>query len=199
MVELIEQSKMAVDELIDALGRAQIEAVLRISAAGMAGPPHPRKKGGAIGWHGRERGTICPKERKLLIERPRLRKKGCSEDGEVPVEITCSQVETDDGEMVLGVVRDVTTRKQAKDALCHSEERLRSIVETVKDYAVFTLVPKTAAWSTHVEPPHKILSSLNRDALGGRAVLTSSVVMRHQVQLHDAHYIVHTSHGRPIN
>ena len=55
MVELIEQSKLAVDELIDVLGRAQIEAVLRLSAQGIAGPPHPGKKGGAIGWHGGER------------------------------------------------------------------------------------------------------------------------------------------------
>lgn len=85
MVELIEQSKMAVDEMIDVLGRAQIEAVLRLSAEGMAGPPHPGKKGGAIGWHGRERGTVCLKERKLRVERPRLRKKGEGEDGEVPI------------------------------------------------------------------------------------------------------------------
>ncbi len=85
MVELIEQSKLAVDELIDILGRAQIEAILRLSAAGIAGPPHPGKKGGAIGWHGRERGTICLKERKLRIERPRLRKKGQGQEGEVPI------------------------------------------------------------------------------------------------------------------
>lgn len=85
MVELIEQSRMAVDELIDVLGRAQIEAVLRLSAEGVAGPPHPGKKGGAIGWHGRERGTVCLKERKLRVERPRLRKKGQGEDGEVPI------------------------------------------------------------------------------------------------------------------
>ncbi len=39
MVELIEQSKLAVDELIDVLGRAQIEAVLRLSAERIAGPP----------------------------------------------------------------------------------------------------------------------------------------------------------------
>ncbi len=85
MVELIEQSKMAVDELIDVLGRVQIEAVLRLSAERVAGPPHPGKKGGAIGWHGRERGTVCLKERKLRVERPRLRKKGEGEDGEVPI------------------------------------------------------------------------------------------------------------------
>jgi len=85
MVELIEQSKMAVDELIDALGRAQIEAVLRLSAQGIAGPPHPGKKGGAIGWHGGEEGTVCLKERKLRVRRPRLRKKGQGEEGEVPI------------------------------------------------------------------------------------------------------------------
>jgi putative transposase len=85
MVELIEESKMAVDELIDVLGRAQIEAVLRLSAERVAGPPHPGKKGGAIGWHGRERGAVCLKERKLRVERPRLRKKGEGEEGEVSI------------------------------------------------------------------------------------------------------------------
>jgi len=35
-VESIEPSKMAVDELIDVVGRAQIEAVLRLSAEGLA-------------------------------------------------------------------------------------------------------------------------------------------------------------------
>ena len=85
MVELIEQSKMAVDELIDVLGRAQVEAVLRLSAERIAGPPHPGKKGGTIGWHGREEGTVCLKERKLRVKRPRLRKKGQGGDGEVPI------------------------------------------------------------------------------------------------------------------
>ena len=84
MVELIEQSRMAVDELIDVLGRAQIEAVLRLSAERVAGPPHPGKKGGSIGWHGRETGTVCLKERKLRVQRPRLRKKGAGKEGEVP-------------------------------------------------------------------------------------------------------------------
>ncbi len=54
MVELIEQSKAAVDELIDVLGRATIEAVLKLSAEGIAGPPHPGKKGGrgGLAWAG---------------------------------------------------------------------------------------------------------------------------------------------------
>ncbi len=85
MVELIEQSKLAVDELIDVLGRASIEAVLQLSAEGVAGPPHPGKKGGAVGWHGNENGTVALAERKLRVRRPRLRKKGTGKEGEVPV------------------------------------------------------------------------------------------------------------------
>jgi putative transposase len=85
MVELIERSQVAVEEMVDVLGRATIEAVLKLSAEGIAGPPHPGKKGGAIGWHGRERGTVSLKERKLRVSKPRLRKKGQGKDGEVPI------------------------------------------------------------------------------------------------------------------
>jgi hypothetical protein len=41
MVDLIEQSRLAVDEQIDAAGRATIEAVLELSAAQVAGPRTP--------------------------------------------------------------------------------------------------------------------------------------------------------------
>ncbi len=113
MVELIEQSKMAVDDLIDVLGRAQIEAVLRLSAERVAGPPHPGKKGEAVGWHGRERGTVCLKERKLHVERPRLRKKGQGEGGEVP--LPAYEAMRQDGElgsrMLEILLRGVSTRQ----------------------------------------------------------------------------------------
>src|SRR2546426_10039828 len=85
MMELIEQSQVALDEVIDVAGRAMIEALLRLSAEGMAGPPHPGKKGGAIGWHGRGQGTGCLEERKLRVKRPRLRKEGAEEGGGGPV------------------------------------------------------------------------------------------------------------------
>lgn len=52
MVELIEASRMAVDELIDVLGRASIEAVLELSAMSIAGPRQRGRKGGEVGWHG---------------------------------------------------------------------------------------------------------------------------------------------------
>ena len=85
LVQLVDQSWMAVDELIDVLGRAQIEAVLRLSAERVAGPSHPGRKGGAIGWHGREQGTVCLRERRLRVERTRLRRKRRGKDGEVAV------------------------------------------------------------------------------------------------------------------
>ena len=113
MVELIEQSKMAVDELIDVLGRAQVEAVLRLSAERIAGAPHPGKKGGAIGWHGREEGTVCLKERKLRVKRPRLRRKGQGEDGEVPLPAyeAMRREEKLGGRMLEILLRGVSTRQ----------------------------------------------------------------------------------------
>jgi len=149
MVELIEQSKMAVDELIDVLGRAQVEAVLRLSAERVAGPPHPGKKGGEIGWHGREEGTVCLKERKLRVKRPRLRRKGQGKDGEVPI----PAYERMRGEEKLGsrmleiLLRGVSTRQYravlpemaetvgvsrssvSREAVEASEEELRRLCE----------------------------------------------------------------------
>ena len=46
MVELIEQSRLAVDELIDVLGRARLKAVLRPLSEG--GRRHPRQSGGPV-------------------------------------------------------------------------------------------------------------------------------------------------------
>lgn len=44
MLELIEQAQLAVDEVIDVMGRATIEAVLLMSAEQVAGPRTPGKK-----------------------------------------------------------------------------------------------------------------------------------------------------------
>jgi len=50
MVDLIEQSRLAVDELIDVAGRATIETVLQLSAEQLAGPRTPGAGGPAFRW-----------------------------------------------------------------------------------------------------------------------------------------------------
>ena len=50
----------ALDQIIDVIGRAAIEAVLDISAADVAGEKQPGKerKGGGAAYHGRQRGRV---------------------------------------------------------------------------------------------------------------------------------------------
>ena len=85
-VSLIEQSRLAVDELIAVMGRATIEAVLTLSARGLAGEKHQGRKGaGPIQWHGTQRGTVTLSDRKLRVRKPRLRKKGKGKTREVSV------------------------------------------------------------------------------------------------------------------
>jgi putative transposase len=76
MVDLIEQSRLAVDELIDVAGRATIEAVLQLSAEQVAGPRTPGQRRTSLLWHGRQAGRVCLKERKLGVTKPRRREKG---------------------------------------------------------------------------------------------------------------------------
>ncbi len=69
------------------VGRATIEAVLRLSAEQVAGPPQQgRMREGEVVWHGTQAGCIFLKERKLKVPKPRLRKKRVGAAGEVPVD-----------------------------------------------------------------------------------------------------------------
>jgi len=149
LVAQIEQAEVALDELIDVLGRATVEMVLRLSAERIAGPPHPGKKGGAVGWHGREEGTVCLKERKLRVKRPRLRRKGQGADGEVPIpayevmrsdqklgsrmlEILLRGVSTRQYRAVLPEMAEtvgVSRSSVSREAIAASEEELRRLCE----------------------------------------------------------------------
>ena len=84
-LELICNTEQAVDELIDVAGKAAIEAVLLLSAEQLAGPKQPGKSHGDIIWHGRQQGVVSLSERKLRIEKPRLRRKGCGTGKEVAI------------------------------------------------------------------------------------------------------------------
>jgi transposase-like protein len=85
MVELIEQAQLAVDEFIDVLGRAALEAVLELSAAQVAGPRHQGQAGGTVRRHGSQPGTVSLSTQKVRVRKPRLRTKTGGAGGEVPV------------------------------------------------------------------------------------------------------------------
>lgn len=87
MVELVERAELAIDEVIEVMGRATIEAVLDMSAEVLAGPKQAGKArgDGRACWYGRQGGQVYLAERKVHVERPRLRTKGQGEGGELEV------------------------------------------------------------------------------------------------------------------
>ncbi len=82
MLDLIQNTRTSIDELMYDAGRSLVEQLLVISATEVAGDKHPGRKGGEIRWHGSQRGQIVMDERKLNVERPRLRRRA---GGEVPI------------------------------------------------------------------------------------------------------------------
>jgi PAS domain S-box-containing protein len=77
-------------------------------------------------------------------------------DGQVRWVISKGQTHcNDDGEPIrmIGVTLDLTERKQAAEALRRSEQRFRSLVERVKDYAIFMLNPEgmVTSWNAGAE------------------------------------------------
>jgi PAS domain S-box-containing protein len=101
-----------------------------------------------------------------LLELPALTKSG----QQIYVELSLSPIglvdDTNGGRrFVLAVLRDVTERKLAEEALRHNEERFRLLVEGVKDYAIFMLDPdgKVASWN---EGAHRIKGYHHKEIVG---------------------------------
>ena len=115
MVDLIEQCRLACDELIEVAGRATVQAVLELSAQQVAGgPPHPgKRRRGETVWHGHQPGRVVLSDRKLCVERPRLRKRGGGEQSEVEIPAyTAMQKEPRLGARMLDILmRGVSTRQ----------------------------------------------------------------------------------------
>jgi putative transposase len=113
ILELIEQSRLAIDELIDVMGRASVEAVLELSAQQLAGPPQQGKARQAdIVWHGRQPGRVRLKERQLRVNKPRLRQKGRGANKEISVPAYEAMQRDATGERMLQILLNgVSTRR----------------------------------------------------------------------------------------
>lgn len=116
LMELLVQTEIALDEVVDLAGRATIEAVLQLSAQELAGPKHAGKATGEIRRHGCQAGIVALAERKLRIEKPRLRRKGKGAGGEVEIPAyTALATHPRLGERMLEIMLSgVSTRNYAK-------------------------------------------------------------------------------------
>jgi transposase-like protein len=113
MVDLIEQCRLACDELIDVTGRAAIEAVLQLSASQRAGGPgqQGKRRNGDVVFYGRQPGQVMLSDRKLEVQRPRLRSKGQGgREVEIPAYAAMQNREQLGARMLDILMRGVSTR-----------------------------------------------------------------------------------------
>jgi formate hydrogenlyase transcriptional activator len=88
-----------------------------------------------------------PHHRENYQAHPRARQMGAAmnlwglrKDGsEFPVDIMLKPIAAEDGSAVLSIIRDVTEQHEAQEQLRANDLRLRSIVESVSEYAIYLL------------------------------------------------------------
>ena len=88
-----------------------------------------------------------PAHRENYTAHPRTRQMGAAmnlfglrKDGtEFPVDIMLKPVETASGPVVLSFVRDITEQRAAVEALRANDQQLRTVIESVRDYAIYML------------------------------------------------------------
>ena len=113
LVELITQARVAVDEVIDSIGRQTIETILNLSAEQIAGPRTPGKSSGDIRWHGSQKGRVSLADRQLAVKRPRLRQKKAGEVS-VPAYESLPENSATAQRMMGALLRGVSTREYAE-------------------------------------------------------------------------------------
>src|ERR1017187_1206939 len=115
-----------------------------------------------------------PSHRDNYNAHPRARQMGAAmnlfglrKDGsEFPVDIMLKPLETSSVPVVLTFVRDATEQRMAQDALRQSDLLLRTLVESVRDYAIYVLDPDgcVMTWNSGAE---RIKGYTSDEILGG--------------------------------
>ena len=112
LVELVEQCRCAVDEVVDVTGRATIQAILELSAQQVTGgelrQQGKRRPSEVVRW-GRQGGRIRLSDRQLQVRKPRLRTKQ-GEEAPVPAYEAMQDDERLGSRMLEIVLRGVSTR-----------------------------------------------------------------------------------------
>ena len=115
LVELVEQCRGAVDEVIDLTGRAVMQAVLELSAQQVTGgelsQPGKKRSTDVVRW-GRQPGRVQLSNRKLRVQKPRLRKRSGGEV-EVPAYAAMQDDERLGARMLDLLMKGVSTRNYA--------------------------------------------------------------------------------------
>jgi formate hydrogenlyase transcriptional activator len=116
-----------------------------------------------------------PSHRENYNANPRARQMGAAlnlfglrNDGtEFPVDIMLKPIETASGPVVLSFVRDVSEQRAAMEEMRRSDHQLRSIVESVRDYAIYLLDPEGSVMTWN--PGAERLKQYSADEILGRS------------------------------
>ena len=157
MIEMIEQSSAAIDELIDVVGRGAVEAVLQLSAQELTGAKSQGRKverAHEVRWHGRQWGSVALSDRKLRVERPRLR----GNEGEVRLPAYAAL--QDDGRMSARMLELLLSGVSTRDY----QKVIREMAETVG-------VSKSSVSREFVAESAQKLQELNERSLASQELL----------------------------
>jgi transposase-like protein len=110
LIELITEARIAVDEVIGAVGRKTIETILTLSAAEVAGARTPGKSSGDIRWYGSQAGRVMLADRQLKVRKPRLRHRQNGE-AKVPAYEALQDNGSTAERMMGALLRGVSTRQ----------------------------------------------------------------------------------------
>ncbi len=190
MLDLIENAQVAIDDLIDVMGRATIEAVLLMSAEAVAGPKQQGKKVDRdIAYHGSQPGKVALRERQLRVEKPRLRRKTRQPGEPGEVEIPAYEALRKDGRladrMLEILINGVSTRRYervlpemaatvgvsksqvSRETIEAGERLLKELAE--RDVSTLDIL---AVWIDGIQlGPYHVICAVGVDAQGHKHVL----------------------------